>query len=146
VAPTATVGAHFASLAAACTGAGNSTFSANGKPSDAAMFAANRRHEDHHATDHQTAFNGSVVPWDAKLTAAATAHTVFPGPTNAAAEAALYAAMGGTPDQIADAFMNACSAAVNAYHGTAAGGGVTATNSTSNADCSTSAVDSTNPS
>jgi hypothetical protein len=141
----AIVRARFAALAA-CTGAGNSTFSANGKPNDAAMFAANRRHENHHAADHQAAFNGSVVPWDTRLTAAKTAGTVFSGPSAAAAEAALHAAMGGTPDQIADAFMNACAAAVVAYHGTPAGGPVSADNPASNADCSTSSVDSTNPS
>jgi hypothetical protein len=139
------VGAKYPSLAT-CTGAGNSTFRAIGKPSDAAMFAANRRHEDHHAVDHRTAFNGSIVPWDTKLTAAQAAGTTYNGPTEADAVAALYAAMGGTPDQVADEFMNACQAAVIAYHGTAAGGPVTQSNPKASADCSTSSIDSTNPS
>lgn len=139
------VGAKYPSLAT-CTGAGNSTFRAIGKPSDAAMFSANRRHEDHHAADHRTAFNGSIVPWDTKLTAAQAAGTIYNGPTEADVVAALYAAMGGTPDQVADEFMNACQAAVIAYHGTAAGGPVTQSNPKASADCSTSSVDSTNPS
>jgi hypothetical protein len=54
--------------------------------------------------------------------------------------------MGGTPDQIADAFFDACQAAVVAYHGTPGGGGVTAENPTANADCTTSSVESRNPS
>jgi hypothetical protein len=141
----ATVRAKYPALAT-CTGAGNSTLRAIGKPTDAAMFAANRRHENHHATDHKTSFNGSIVPWDARLAAAKTANTIFSGPTEAAAEAALYAAMGGTPDQVADAYFNACQAAVIAYHGTPTGGSVTQANPTANADCSTSSVECTNPS
>jgi hypothetical protein len=110
------------------------------------MFAANRRHEDRHAADHRAAFNGSIVPWDTKLTAVSASGTTFNGPTEADAQAALYAAMGGTPDQVADAFMNACAAAVIAYHGTPAGGPVTSSNPKANADCSTSSVEATNPS
>jgi hypothetical protein len=110
------------------------------------MAAANRRHEDHHVADDQPAFNDSVGAWDAKLTAAAAAHTAFSGATNAAAQAALYAAMGGTPDQIADSYWNKVDAAGNAFHGTPAGGKVHYSNPTSNADCSTSAIDATNPS
>ena len=144
--PKATIGAMFPALAT-CTGAGNTTFRAIGDPSDQAMFTANRRHEDHHATDHEAAFNSSIVPWDTRLTAAQTAGTEFNGPTAAAAEAALYAAMGGTPDQVADAFMNACAAAVVAYHSTPAGGPVGApTNPTADATCSTSSAEYTNPS
>lgn len=142
----ARVGTMFPTLAA-CTGAGNSTFRAIGDPNDAHMFAANRRHEDHHAADHQAAFNGSIVPWDTRLTAARTAGTTYNGANNAAAEAALWAAMGGTPDAIADAFFNACQAAVIAFHGTAAGGAVQApTGPTANADCSTASANYHNPS
>jgi hypothetical protein len=144
--PKTRIGAMFSTLAA-CTGAGNSTFRAIGDPSDAAMAAANRRHEDRHATDHQAAFNGSIVPWDARLTAAQTAGTTYNGANNAAAEAALYTAMGGTPDQVTAAFFNACQAAVIAYHSSAAGGPIGApTGPTANADCTTSSANYTNPS
>jgi hypothetical protein len=139
-APKATVGARFATLAT-CTGAGNSTFRAIGKPT-----AAIRRHEDHHATDHQAAFTSIIVPWDKKLTDAKNAGTTFSGASQAAAEAALYAAMGGTPDAVADAYFNECVRLNDVYHGSAAGGGVSADNPTANADCSTSSVESTNPS
>jgi Flp pilus assembly protein TadG len=81
------------------------------------------------------------------LTAAQTAGTTYSGATNAAAEAALYTAMGGTPDQVAAAFFNACQAAVIAYHSSAAGGPVGApTGPTANADCTTSSANYTNPS
>ncbi len=144
--PKTTVGAMFSSLTA-CSGAGNSTFQAIGDPSDAHMFAANRRHEDHHAADHKAAFNGSLVPWDTALTNSAKAGTTYSGATQADAEAALHAAMGGTPDQVADAFMNACAAAVAAFHSTPAGGPCGApTSPASNADCSTSSAKFHNPS
>jgi hypothetical protein len=117
----ATIGAMFPTLPT-CTGAGDTRFRAYGSPSDAAMFAANRRHENHHARDHRVAFNSTVKPWDAKLTAAKRGGQTFQGATAAEAEAALWAAMGGTPDEIAEAFMNACAAAVVAYHGSPAGG------------------------
>ncbi|HYO50897.1 MAG TPA: hypothetical protein VEW94_13685 [Chloroflexia bacterium] len=144
--PKARIGAMFSALAA-CTGAGNSTFRAIGDPSDAAMATANRRHEDRHATDHQAAFNSSIVPWDARLTAAQTAGTTYNGANNAAAEAALYTAMGGTPDQVTAAFFNACQAAVVAYHSSAAGGPIGApTNPTADANCANSSAKYTNPS
>jgi hypothetical protein len=146
VAPKATIGAQHPSLAQ-CAGAGDSTFSAIGDPSDAEMFAANRRHEDRHATDHEAAFNASVKPWDDKLFFAFVLGTTFNGATQAAAAAALHAAMGGTPDQIADKYMDGCAAGVVAYHGTAAGGPIGApTSPTANADCSTSSATYTNPS
>lgn len=139
------VGAAFPALAA-CTGAGNSTFRAIGKPTDAAMFAANRRHEDHHATDFQVSFVTALIPWDLKLTVAAASGTVFTAADQAAAESALWTAMGGTPDQAADNFTNACAAAIAAFHATPKGGNVTSANPTANADCSTSSIESTNPS
>jgi hypothetical protein len=142
----ATVGALFPALAQ-CTGAGNSNFRARGDPSDAAMFAANRRHEDRHATDRAAAFNGTVVPWDARLTAANVAGTTFPGATDAAARAALFAAMGGTVAQVTAACLAAGATARNAYHATAAGGPVGApTDPTAAADCSWSFARYTNPS
>lgn len=142
----ATIGARFPALAA-CTGAGNTTFRAIGDPSDAAMATANRRHEDHHAADHKAAFVGSVVPWDTRLAVAKAAGTQFNGATAAAAEAALHTAMGGTPESVADAFFNACQAAVIAFHGTAAGGPVGApTGPTADATCANSSAKYTNPS
>jgi hypothetical protein len=129
----------------ACTGDGFSTFTVNGKPDDAAMAASNRRHEDQHVKDDKAAFFATIGVWDAKLTAAAAAGTQFPGATQAAAEAAMYAAMGGTPEQIADAFTRKVNALGAAYHGTAAGGKVSVDNEMANDDCSTSSVDATNP-
>ena len=145
VVPKATVGTRFPALTQ-CAGAGDTTFRAIGMPSDAAMFTANRRHENHHATDHQAAFEASIGAWDTQLLLSWAIDQTFHGANQAAAEAALYAAVGGTPDQIADRYYDGCQAAVIAFHGTAAGGGVTAANPTANADCTTSSVESTNPS
>jgi len=132
---------------AVCNGPGATRFRAFGNPSDAHMATANRRHEDHHANDHKAAFNATVVPWDQKLTAAKASGQKFHGATAADAEAALWAAMGGTPEQVADAFFNACAAAVVAYHGTAAGGPIGApTSPGANATCSISWAKYRNPS
>jgi hypothetical protein len=107
-----------------CTGPGNTTFQAFGDPSDAAMFAANRRHEDHHANDHKNIFNATIVPWADQLAAAKAKKQTFHGADAAQAEAALWGAVSGTPDQVADAFVTKCFAAGAAFHQTPAGGTV----------------------
>ena len=91
-------------------------------------------------------FNAVIVPWDAKLEAAKTANTKFKGASAADAEAALHAAMGGTPDQIAQAQFNKWIALNNATHRgrtTATGGTATPSNSKANAKCTTSSFDVT---
>ena len=146
VEPRANVGTRFPSLTQ-CTGAGDSNFRARGNPSDAAMAAANRRHEDRHATDGRAAFNGSVVPWDAALTAANAAGTTFHGATEAAARAALFTAMGGTVLQTRAALVAAWNAAIATYHGTAAGGPIgPPTDPTAAPNCSWSFARYRNPS
>lgn len=144
--PKATIRARFASLAQ-CTGAGNSRFRARGNPSDAAMQAANRRHEDHHGADGLAAFTGSVIPWDARLTAANAAGTTFHGATEAAARAALFTAMGGNEIQVTNAFIRAWNAAIPVFHATPAGGPIGApTDPNAADDCSWSFARFTNPS
>jgi hypothetical protein len=146
VTPQATIAGMFPALAM-CTGAGDTTFRARGNPSDAAMFAANRRHENHHARDHRAAFRATIVPWDRRLTRAQARGRTFHGATTAAAEAALWAAMGGTPNQIADAFMNRLAAAVVAYHGSPSGGPIGApTRPGADATCDNSWARYRNPS
>ena len=146
VVPRATVAAHFPALTQ-CTGAENCNFRARGDPSDAAMATANRRHEDHHGTDGQAAFNATVVPWDTALTAARTAGTVFHGATDAAARAALFAAMGGTATTVTNAFITAWNAAIPVFHGTPAGGTIgLPTDPTAAPDCSWAFARFTNPS
>lgn len=131
-----------------CAGAGNTRFRAAGDPTDAAMKAANRRHENHHATDMQSAFNDIIVPWDQKVTAAKAAGTKFHGASAATAEAALWTAMGGTKDQIADAFTARVVADIAAFHATAAGGPVSVSatkNPGASSNCSLSWAFFTNP-
>jgi hypothetical protein len=130
-----------------CMGAGTTMFHAIGAPSDDAMFSANRSHEDHHVADTQNAFNTTFVPWDQKLTAAQATGTAFTGPTQDAAQAALFAAMGGTPDQIANAFSSAVATASNAFHATPKGDMVFSVPNTATADagCANSSAKFFNP-
>jgi hypothetical protein len=146
----ANVAALFTSLGlaaqAGCSTPGNSTFSVNGKPTDADFAANVRTHENLHAADHKTGFNAVIVPWDTKLEAAKTAKTRFNGPTVTAVEAALFTAMGGTPNQIATAQHNKWIALNNATHTgttTATGGAAAPSNSAANPTCTTSSLDLT---
>jgi Domain of unknown function (DUF4157) len=130
-----------------CAGAGGTSFRAYGDPTDAAMFTANRRHEDHHANDHKAAFDATIVPWANKLAAAKANGTPFHGGNAALAEAALWAAVGSTPDEVASAFFDHCQAAVIAYHSTGAGGPVgPPTNPGADAQCQNSRAHYRNPS
>jgi len=146
----ANVAALFTSLGltaqAGCGTAGNTTFRVNGRPADADFAANVRTHEDLHAADHRTGFNNVIGGWDTRLEAARAAGTLFNGATAAAAEAALFTAMGGTPDQIATAQHNTWIALNNATHRgmtTATGGPATPSNSAADATCSTSSLDLT---
>lgn len=130
----------------ACSGAGNTTFEARGVPNDNYVYTANRRHEDHHATDHKVAFENTVKPWDAKLTQAMDNGTEYSGFSEAGAKANLWAAMGGTPKQISKAFFDECQAAVIHYHNSPQGGPFGRSGNGSDKTCTTSWVNVTNPS
>lgn len=146
----ANVSALFASLGlaaqAGCGTAGNSTFDVHGKPSDADFSANVRTHENIHAADHEIGFKNVIVPWDTKLEAASKANTRFNGPTMAAAEAALFKAMGGTPAEIAAAQSNEWIRLNGITHRgatLATGGTATPSNSAADATCTTSSIDVT---
>jgi hypothetical protein len=130
---------------AACAGAGNSTFSAHGKPSDDAVYKANRKHEDHHVSDDKAAFEAAIGTWDKKVQQAKDKRTKFKGASAAKATAALWAAMGNTPKKAARSYRSQGFAKGAAYHATATGGRMSISNPASNADCSSSSVDVTNP-
>jgi len=130
---------------APCTGAGNSTFTVHGKPSDDAVYKANRRHENRHVADQKVAFEEAIGKWDKKLQDAKTAGTAFTGASAADATAALWTAMGNTPEKAGSSFRSIASAKGAAFHGTADGGPMSLSTPVSNADCSTSAIDVTNP-
>ncbi|MBM3235923.1 DUF4157 domain-containing protein [Candidatus Poribacteria bacterium] len=146
----ANVAALFALLGlaaqAGCATSGNTTFTVNGKPSDSAFAANVRTHENLHATDHQTGFKSITVPWDKNLQAAETAGTKFSGKTKVDAEAALFRAMGGTPNQIAAAQFAEWIRLNNVTHTgmtLATGGPATPSNSAANKTCTTSSMDVT---
>jgi hypothetical protein len=131
---------------AACAGAGNSTFTARGIPSDDAVYKANRRHEDHHLADHKVAFEDAIGKWDKKLQDAKNAGAEFRGASAAAATAALWSAMGNTPQGAARSYREQGFAKGGAFHATPTGRPMSASNPVANADCSTSGLDITNPS
>jgi hypothetical protein len=130
---------------AACSGPGNSTFTRHGNPSDDSVYKANRRHEDRHVADHKDAFDDAIGKWDKNLQDAKTNGTEFAGASAAGATAALWTAMGNTPENAARSYRTQGFAKGGAFHGTAAGGPMVRSNPVSNADCSTSAMDVTNP-
>jgi hypothetical protein len=130
---------------AACTGAGNSTFTVHGKPSDDAVYKANRRHEDRHLADHKDAFDDAIGKWDKKLQDAKDKGSEFTGASAAEATAALWAAMGNTPNNAARNYRSQGFAKGAAFHATAAGRPMSLSNPVSSPDCSTSAADVTNP-
>lgn len=123
-----------------CSGAGDTTFSINGDPDDASMLTNLEAHEDHHASDHEAVFNDVLVPWAEKITMAKDDGTKFAGNDGSAAEAALYAAMGGTPDEIATKLWDDWIAANDAFHAGAGSVQGYGTGQGANADCSTSFV------
>jgi hypothetical protein len=130
---------------AACSGPGNSTFTSHGKPTDDSVYKANRRHEDRHAADHKAAFDDAIGKWDKKLQDAKDKGTEFRGASAPDATAALWTAMGNTPEKAARSYRKQGFDKGGAFHGTAAGGPMARSNPVSSPDCSTSATDLTNP-
>jgi len=130
---------------AACSGADNTTLTAVGKPSDDAVYKANRKHEDHHLTDHQAAFDDAIGNWDKKVQEAKDKGTEFKGVSAAAATGALWAAMGNTPKNAARSYRTQGFTKGAAFHKTATGGPMAAKNAASNKDCSACSIEVTNP-
>jgi hypothetical protein len=130
---------------AACSSQGTTTFRAIGKPDDRTVSTKNRGHEDHHAEGYKAAFDRSIVAWDSKLTRAASSGRTFTAATEEAAIAKVYAAMGGTPDNIADAFVHMVNAFNSDFHGRPTGGEINLNNPKAVDHCLTSSVEATNP-
>ena len=101
--------------------AGQATLEVVGKPNDAALEEQVETHEDVHAVDIVTRTAEILRAWDQRLTVAHQAGTVFPGATAAAAEAALWQAMGGTPQQIGERLATCWAQDSDAFHRTAQG-------------------------
>jgi len=124
-----------------CAGPGASTFRINGMPDDASHAAAILAHERHHAADHQREFTNVIGAWNTRIDASIAAGTRYSGATAAAADADMWAAVGGTPAQIATAQHNAWIAANNAYHGSPAGAAKRPFNVQADATCASSSMD-----
>ena len=100
---------------------GGAAFIVKGDPTDEEVAAGNLVHEDHHARDNERMFAATILKWDVELTKAYNSKQIFRGADITACEAALFKAMGGTPDQIAKNFFNACLDARDAFHASPAG-------------------------
>jgi uncharacterized protein DUF4157 len=131
----------------ACGGPGMTNFSEHGHPSDAAVYKANRRHEDHHVADDKAAFEETVERWDQKVQEAKDKRAVFRGKTREEATTALWDAMGHSPGGVARAYLALCLARGGAFHDTPAGKRMHTDPDTAraNKDCSVSSIDVTNP-
>ncbi|MBZ0303138.1 MAG: DUF4157 domain-containing protein [Anaerolineae bacterium] len=126
-----------------CAGSGWSQFTVNGIPSETDVAAANREHEDQHARDHQLAFQ-TIVIWDREMTRLKNSGQRFAGADMAACQANLFAAVGGTPIQVADDFFNTAIMLAQQFHSTPSGSNLKPpSNRQANADCSTSSMDLT---
>jgi hypothetical protein len=129
-----------------CSGKGDTVFQALGDPTDKDMFEANRRHEDHHAKDYQDVFESTIVAWDAKLTAAQSSGTKFPGKSQDEAVDNLYKTMGGMSHPIAIAYKKGAYDSGAKFHQTPKGAGPSsAKNIKSENDCATSSAAYFNP-
>src|SRR5258708_2010375 len=149
--PKTTVAGLFAQLGGAgsvpagCLTTGDSTPSVHRRPSDAAVATAARTHENLHARDHRVGFIAVMIPWDVTVRWMQGQRRRLNGATPADAEAALWTAVGGTPDDIADLQHTTWINANNATHaaGTtlATGGPATPSNFAANATCTTASLD-----
>ena len=95
--------------------------------------------------DHKAAFDDAIGRWDKKVQDAKNNKTKFKGNSAAAATKALWTAMGNPPQKAARSYRSLAFSKADAFHKTAAGGRMPTSNAVCNADCSTSAVDVTNP-
>jgi len=130
---------------AACDDTGDSEFSALGKPDDAAIYKANRRHEDRHVADDKIVFSQTVVKWDEKLETAKKNGTTFKGTDAPTAEAALWAAMGGKPKEIALRYRSLSGDKGDEFHRTPKGGKLKPSRFKANPDCSASSAEVRSP-
>ncbi len=118
------------------SGSGGVRLDVVGDPSDAAVAASVRAHEDRHAKGIEDGFNQIVVPWDRAISAAKASGKTFQGASNSACEAALFAAVGGTPDEIAKKLFETWTSDAAAFHKTSEGQPVSIQKVSENADCS----------
>jgi hypothetical protein len=114
---------------------GSATLNIKGYPSDVETAARVQAHEAHHASDHRTAFNSTLLNWDIALTSAQSSAQVFNGADPLSCEAALFNAIGGSPDDAAAAWMNAYADAIVAFHATPEGKELNVKNLRGDPDC-----------
>ena len=103
-------------------GNGNVNLVVEGDPNNATFLQQVRAHEDVHAADIDRAITQILVPWDNALQQMMNNGTEFQGETQAAAELALWNAVGGDVAQVCGNLDAQWTADNNAYHASHAGG------------------------
>ena len=96
-------------------------FRARGEEGDGTFHRQIRDHELHHVADHWTAALNVLGPWDQALRIFQRAGRTFQGATPQAAEAAVYAAAGLTPQQAGTNLDTEVTTLSNNFHQTPAG-------------------------
>ena len=99
-----------------CEGTAPCQFTVQGKPDGAAVAANTLAHEDQHAAHTATDFEGVFRSWDTKMKEGKKTGQKFSGTTAAQATEALWSFLGGSPETIADAFVDAVDASGAAMH------------------------------
>jgi hypothetical protein len=92
-----------------------------GNPNADALAGQVERHENYHARDIERRRDQIIKPWDTFLMNALKTGREFSGADAVTAQANLWAAAGGTPDQIAERLVTAWNDDSNTYHHSADG-------------------------
>ena len=119
-----------------CMRPGQTRFTVYGVPSDTEAATKVEKHEEVHANIYEGAFDTQLGSWDAQITK--NIGRVFTGRDTAECEAKLFAAVGGTPDEIATNMNTYFSAGNKAFHKSHAGRVVRITNGRCNDTCAVS--------
>ena len=94
---------------------------ARGLPDNATFANRVEQHENFHVNDIREKVNSILVPWDRAMSQFMREGRKIIAETAEKAEEKFYAAVGGTPEQIATKFVGTLRASGNAFHTTAQG-------------------------
>jgi hypothetical protein len=104
-----------------CNAGGNTNFRFRGLPNDNTFLRNLTRHERHHASDNKRLYKSILRSWHRSIWWRWKIGKRYRGASAAAATNALWNAVGGTPDDIADELADRWDQASDAFHNTNAG-------------------------
>jgi hypothetical protein len=123
-----------------CAGAAPCQFTVKGKPDEVTVAANTLAHEDQHAAHIARDFERVFRPWDTKMREGMKSAQKFSGATAAQATEALWNFLGGSPEAIADALIDAVDASGAAMHAGMAEPELALKDPSSNWGCTTAEV------